>query len=276
MLCDDSEEDIPLSQLRAAQTSAPRPPPPAVKAEPVVKQEDAKTASVVPRKRPVVDDSDDEMPLVSMKKVKVKKEDEDDKPIKKKSSSVKREPKSNSSPVKLEKRTLATSSSTKRKTKNIAVKQQEASEALYDTLKGRLVQELLCRWWYAVDWPPKDTKLEETPELQPLDGFPGSFISVKGENMGSIVDKRNAGGKPAFTTFFAMPAKDVQDLLVVAYENQMKVLESHEGADSPLLPDLKKALKSAQAVNVEKAEREGMKAVKAFAELAERLKELRE
>ncbi|KAG9411829.1 hypothetical protein AC1031_017455 [Aphanomyces cochlioides] len=211
------------------------------------------------------------MPLVAMKKTKIKKEkDEDVLPLKKKS--IKREIKSDS-PVKLEKRTLKTSSS-KRKTESIGYKQQEASESLYDSLKGRLVQELLCRWWYALDWPPKDTKLEETPELQPLDGFPGSFISVKGQNMGSIVDKRSPNGKPAFTTFFAMPSKDIQDLLVVAYENQMKVLEKHEGPNAPLLDTLKQALKSAKSINVDKADREAAKAVKAYSELADRLKEL--
>ncbi|ETV99471.1 hypothetical protein H310_08149 [Aphanomyces invadans] len=272
-----SEEDVPLSQLRAAQVSNQRR---EVNAKREVQEppNEAKPATTTPGPKRVIDDSDDEMPLLSMKKVKVKKEvmDIDDKPIKKKtsSSSVKREPKSES-PVKLEKRTLATSSN-QRKIKNIAYKQQEASEALYDSLKGRLVQELLCRWWYAVDWPPKDTKLEETPELQPLDGFPGSFISVKGDNMGSIVDKRNSSGKPTFTTFFAMPSKDVQDLLVVAYENQIKVLIKHEGEDAPLLKDLKQALKSAQNINADKAERESFKALKGYAELAERLKELRE
>lgn len=37
----------------------------------------------------------------------------------------------------------------------IKYKQQECTEELYQTLKGRLTQELLCRWWYAMEWPPK-------------------------------------------------------------------------------------------------------------------------
>lgn len=35
----------------------------------------------------------------------------------------------------------------------IQFKQQECTEELYQTLKGQLTQELLCRWWYAIDWP---------------------------------------------------------------------------------------------------------------------------
>lgn len=40
----------------------------------------------------------------------------------------------------------------------IKYKQQECTEELYQTLKGRLTQELLCRWWYAIEWPPKHVK----------------------------------------------------------------------------------------------------------------------
>ncbi|ETV76730.1 hypothetical protein, variant 1 [Aphanomyces astaci] len=278
-----SEEDVPLSQLRVAQNQRRdvdvKRDVKETKKDATKEVQQPATKLAGPPKR-VLDDSDDEMPLLAMKKSKVKKEsahiDDDDKPIKKKVSSVsvKREAKSDS-PVKLEKRTISTSSK-QRKAKSIAYKQQEASESLYDTLKGRLVQELLCRWWYALDWPSHDTKREETPDLQPLDGFPGSFISVKGDDMGSIVDKRNASGKPTFITFFAMPSKEVQNLLVVAYANQMKVLAKHEGPDAPLLKDLGQALKSAQSINADKAERESIKALKEYVELAARLKELRE
>lgn len=40
----------------------------------------------------------------------------------------------------------------------IKYKQQECTEELYQTLKGRLTQELLCRWWYALEWPPANAK----------------------------------------------------------------------------------------------------------------------
>ncbi|OQR94286.1 hypothetical protein ACHHYP_01560 [Achlya hypogyna] len=275
MSSSDSDEDVPLSKLRE---QAPK----------------------VAAKRTIIDDDDDsdeDKPIVAMRK-KVKKssnsDDDDDQPISafKKKPTIKSEPKIKSDPkssaakntmmkevhvkqeVKIEKRTLSASTKSSRKVAQIAFKQQECSEALYDTLKGRLVQELLCRWWYALDWPPKDTKYEETADLQPLDGFTGAFISVKGENMGSIVDKRSCSGKPSFMTFFAMPAKEVQDLVVVAYKNQMRVLEQHEGSDAPLLHDLKGALRGVEKIDAEKAEKGGLKVLKSFTEVAKRLRDL--
>ena len=48
-----------------------------------------------------------------------------------------------------------------------------------NSLKGKLVQCLLRRWWYAYEWPePKDIPPVPTG-YQALDGFPGVFISTR-------------------------------------------------------------------------------------------------
>jgi hypothetical protein len=49
----------------------------------------------------------------------------------------------------------------------------------YDTNKGFLAQKLLCRWWYAIEWPKKDQIGTPPPGFEPLDGFPGVFVSTR-------------------------------------------------------------------------------------------------
>jgi hypothetical protein len=176
-----------------------------VKREPVVKREPATNgASAVAStavKRETTDDSDsdDNVPISSLaKRVKVE-------PI------ATSRPKSTAA--------SATSATTrapakKKKRMKIKFKQQECTEELYGTLKGRLVQELLCRWWYVIEWPPADMQPPKMHGLQELDGFHGTYIRVKGDDMGSIVETRPQIGKPSFIHFFAMPSVEIQKLLV--------------------------------------------------------------
>lgn len=48
-----------------------------------------------------------------------------------------------------------------------------------DTVKGMLVQKLLVRWWYAIEWPKKDDIGAPPIGYEPLEGFLGVFISTK-------------------------------------------------------------------------------------------------
>ncbi|KAG3118902.1 hypothetical protein PI124_g11564 [Phytophthora idaei] len=254
----DSDDDVPLSALRAKAPEVKQ----EIKTE--VKAEAASVANGVGNgKRQVATDSDDDIPisgLAKRKKMKVKTK------------------------LKAEKAPIATPSSrstprnTPRKTKKrvikIKIRQQECTEELYETLKGRLAQELLCRWWYALEWPPVKTSAPKLHGVQELDGYPGAFIRVKGEDLGSILDTRSSVGKPSFLHFFAMSSDDLLKLLLQAYDKQMEVLVEHEGPDTPLLKELQKARASAARINPEKAERSVRKVLKNFAELEREIKEV--
>ncbi|CAH0485350.1 unnamed protein product [Peronospora farinosa] len=108
--------------------------------------------------------------------------------------------------------------------------------------------------------------------VQELDGFPGAYIRVKGDDLGSIIDTRLSAGKPSFLHFFAMSSEDLQKLLLLAYDKQMEVLIEHEGSDTPLLKELQKARASAARINTEKADRSIQKVLKSFAELEREIK----
>ncbi|KUF96495.1 Intraflagellar Transport Protein 20 [Phytophthora nicotianae] len=110
--------------------------------------------------------------------------------------------------------------------------------------------------------------------VQELDGYPGAFIRVKGDDLGSIIDTRSSVGKPSFLHFFAMSSEDLLKLLLQAYDKQMEVLVEHEGPDVPLLKELQKARASAARINPEKAERGVRKVLKNFAELEREIKEV--
>ncbi|KAJ0402720.1 hypothetical protein P43SY_007862 [Pythium insidiosum] len=245
--CDsDSDDNVPLSQLRL-----PKREPAAVKAEPGVKQEPQNGNSgsgrgAAAKRDADASDSDDNVPISALAKR-----------------------------LKTEPAATPRAATKKKKRVKIKFKQQECTEELYKSLKGRLVQELLCRWWYAVEWPPANHS-RHLHGVQELDGFRGAYIRVRGDDMGSIVDTRPQSGKPSFLHFFAQPSATVQKLLIKAYEKQMEVLAEHEGADAPLLKELKSALASASKISPEKADKSVVKIMKKYKELADEIKEIQE
>ena len=57
---------------------------------------------------------------------------------------------------------------------------KNAADVFYETDKGALVQKLICRWWYAIEWPSKaDLSKPVPPGFEQLDGYPGVYICVK-------------------------------------------------------------------------------------------------
>ncbi|CAM9848315.1 unnamed protein product, partial [Choristocarpus tenellus] len=59
------------------------------------------------------------------------------------------------------------------------VKLVTRSSVLYKTKKGELVAKLLCRWWYAMEWPAKEDIIPTPPGYEALDGYPGVYICIE-------------------------------------------------------------------------------------------------
>ncbi|DAZ97216.1 TPA: hypothetical protein N0F65_003847 [Lagenidium giganteum] len=245
-----SDDDIPLSKLKEEVRAEKKQAATAsIKAEP---SSSATSAPASKPAKPAESDSDDDVPISGLVKNKRKVET---------TAAVKREP-ARASP--------RTPTKKAKKRIKIMYKQQELTEELYQTLKGRLTQELLCRWWYAMEWPPQDDR-ERPHGTQALDGFAGTYIRVKGDDMGSIIDTRTSHGKPSFLHFFAMDSAEIQALLVKAYKNQMKVLIEHEGEDTPLLKELKSACSAAEKISPEKADKSVSKVLKKYQEFEKQI-----
>lgn len=53
------------------------------------------------------------------------------------------------------------------------------ARALPSNWQGEMVQKLLCRWWYAIEWPAKADLKPPPSSYLALEGYPGVFIGVE-------------------------------------------------------------------------------------------------
>lgn len=134
----------------------------------------------------------------------------------------------------------------------------------YETQRGKLVQALLRRWWYAIEWPSKETReIKPDENFEELPAFPGVHICTSGPRLGEIVDHRNHSKSPCFTNLYAMPTGKLKSLVATAYNNQIKQLTDRE-PDSPLLTGLKKEMIEAARIDADKADTQARKAMIAY------------
>lgn len=134
----------------------------------------------------------------------------------------------------------------------------------YETSRGMLVQALLRRWWYAIEWPSKEA-LEKVPEenFEVLPAFPGVHICTSGDRLGTLVDHRDHEKSPCLTNLMKMKTKDIKALVKTAYEVQIKQLTKRE-PNSPVIKQLTKEMKDADKINPDKADAEAKNAVATY------------
>lgn len=128
-----------------------------------------------------------------------------------------------------------------------------------ETQKGLLVQRLLVRWWYAIEWPKADEIGQPPDGYESLDGFVGVYISTKSDSLGTIVDLRNKDNCPSLANLCAWPSARLKETLELAYAKQMEVLAEHEGEDCKLYRSLKAELKEVRKIDCDKADKEARK-----------------
>ena len=269
----DSEDDIPLSQLKKTLTPKKRTPAKKVKKE-VVKME-ADSSS-----------SDDEMSLADMKK-KLKKEATKSK--KKKPASAKKKKKKPAASSKKRSRSKSTKAGAKkRKTAKSPAKSSSTAKSVATGILGttdintykdsngarkaitcksmtkqQLVTAVLCRWWYAFDWPTTENLEEARKEFEgkqsyrELGGMPGVFICILGEHTGKLIDKRdlNRGFVPSVASMMKRSSGELIDLWIKALKGQIQALKESKSEENPkLLKALQTELKTAESSNREKIE----------------------
>ena len=277
-----SEEDEPLSNLKKSPSPAGRQRASiAAKKKPSYKEEetssdgggssssdddDAPLSSLVAKKKPAAAAAKVNGSTTNNQKTVPKKKESPQKkkaastkkpPLKKTSSSVSNGNNNNIAPTT---NSSATGSSAKSKS------YEWASAALYgsECEKGMLIQRLLCRWWYAFEWPdPKTLPAQPPDKYDALDGFPGVYIGTAAENVGHIQDLRNAQAAPTFVNFARKSSEELRDWLVTALQQQTQQLVAAEGPGTATEKELATLLKWAKKVNVAKADKEAAKVLKA-------------
>jgi hypothetical protein len=245
---DDDEDDVPLYALktdrkRAAASSAPS----------YVDEDDDS------------DDDDDDIPLASLMKPKVTKPKTNGKSAVKKALPKKKTKKAKEA-AKPALKITKQSSTVSTKSSNGSKTYEWASAALYGTEcdKGLLIQRLLCRWWYAIVWPDPSKIPEKPPKkYDSLEGLPGVYVCTAGDKVGDILDLRGKEEAPSFANFAKKSSQELRELLLKALEEQKKQLVAAEGTGTPTEKELNTMIKWATKVNVDKADREAVKVLKA-------------
>jgi hypothetical protein len=143
---------------------------------------------------------------------------------------------------------------------------QSPSAALYGTecQKGLLIQRLLCRWWFAIQWPDPASIPSKPPQhYDALDGFPGVYVCTEGEDVGKIMDVRDKDKCPSFKNFAKKSSEELQQLLLDALQNQKKELVKVDGPGTPTEQELDSLIKWATKLKASTAEKEAAKVLKA-------------
>lgn len=142
-----------------------------------------------------------------------------------------------------------------------AAKLTNETDLFFETLKGQLIQKLLCRWWYAIKWPSEADLSKPVPAgYEQLEGFPGVYISTKGDDVGKIIDNRCAKTCPNYQNLKKKNSEELRDLLKKALEKQNEQLIEHEGPSSSYAKSIAKELQWVNKLNPAKADKEAAKA----------------
>ena len=278
---DSSDDDVPLSKLQPQKKAAPpkkkRPPPPPSSSsddddddddsddsdsdEPVAKRKPAPRRRSAPKKR-VVESSSGSEGEEEFDFDRDDSDDSDDVPLatlarKKSAGGAKKSP-----ARKPASRKAPTASARSKKQKG-----GEAEQAFYGTLRGKLLQEFLRRWWYAYDWPSPQA-IEKEPEagFESLVAFPGVHIcTLEGdERFGKVQDHRDHASSPCFLNFYKRPSAELKQLCLKAFEVQMAQLLKAEPDNERYISKLKREQRDVERVDADKADREAVAAVREY------------
>ncbi|KAL3787720.1 LOW QUALITY PROTEIN: hypothetical protein HJC23_012146 [Cyclotella cryptica] len=212
--------------------------------------------------------SDEGLPLSSLKSAKAKlstPKNASAKKTKAASSTKKATPKKKESrKASSSKLTKSKSSASSTSSKAVASTYNAPSIELYAKCdKGKLIQAVLVRWWYAYQWPDPETLPKTTPKnYTALDGFPGVYICTSGSDVGKFKDYRDLSLAPSFRNFARKDASELREMLLRAIENQRKALIKMEGEGTGTEKGLRELEKWASKLNCGKADKEAVKVLK--------------
>lgn len=195
--------------------------------------------------------SDDDAPLSEFKSPKAK-------PAAKKKSTTKKATKKKATATKKKKTVVKKSESS---TKAMITR---SSELYLNAMKGKLISELLSRWWYAITWPEPESLPESVPvNCDAMDGFKGVYVTTSGEDVGKILDMRNKDTCPNFINMAKKDCAELQELLLKAIAEQRRQLIEADGEGTQTEKDLGMLEKWAKKVNPKTADKEAKKVLKA-------------
>ena len=121
-------------------------------------------------------DSDDDLPiseLIKKRKLIAKAANNDNLPSKPKNNANKSDPEKKKQSGSVIPKSSSSNSNGGDASRSLSTRFYE------DTEKGRMIQSLLVRWWYSIEWPTDEEIADSPPGYEPLDGFKGVFVSTR-------------------------------------------------------------------------------------------------
>lgn len=233
---DSSDDDRPIAQIAAARakpTSAP-----AAMNIPKAVVRTAPAAAKKPSSAAAIDSDDDDVPLAVLMKRRLESAQG---PLKTPSGFTKAAPPAKKAKIEIgsknpsrqvnDKKTKQKSKSGKSSKASTVSSQTSRVSEFYESDKGKVVQALMVRWWYAIQWPEVGAKTTCPPGFESLDGFPGVFVGtrvravrlsvaqnvplimfVQLDNFGDIKDLRDKSSCPNFKNLWAKSTDDLKTL----------------------------------------------------------------
>jgi len=245
--------EVPLSSLKKKGSSSAKTKSKTSSSSSIKKKKSSKSLEKTPKKKSSTSSSKSSLKTPSKKTTKTSSS---------KSSSTKKTSSSSSSKKKtLTKRIVSVSSKSSSSNQLIT-----ASSELYEKCdKGKVIKELLCRWWYTIEWPkPENLPDKPAENYDALDGFPGVYICTSGHEVGHISDVRDKDTCPNFKNFSMKSAKELIDLLIDAIMKQKEILIKLEGNNTQTEKDLVALNKWALRLKPEKVDKDANKIITAY------------
>eukprot|EP00566_Odontella_aurita_P020154 CAMPEP_0113534294 /NCGR_PEP_ID=MMETSP0015_2-20120614/5084_1 /TAXON_ID=2838 /ORGANISM="Odontella" /LENGTH=298 /DNA_ID=CAMNT_0000433449 /DNA_START=148 /DNA_END=1044 /DNA_ORIENTATION=+ /assembly_acc=CAM_ASM_000160 len=209
-------------------------------------------------------DSDDDVPLASLKSPKGKKAAAGKKQAKKPAAKKKTAAKPKKKAAAKTKKAAAAEKKKQAPASSSSGEPTTASGHLYaKSEKGKLIQAVLCRWWYVVTWPDPLNLPALPRHYDALDGFPGVYVCTSGDDVGKIIDHRDPSTCPSFANFAKKGSEELVEMLMEAITKQKEQLIAAEGEDTDTEGDLDELELWARRLNTTKADKQAEKVLKA-------------
>jgi hypothetical protein len=189
----DSDDDKPISQLaierlknsKAASAAVPQtatiPSTGVIRVAPQVKKESK--PAVTSAKANAASDDEDDIPLAVLMKRKLAATASSEPGSKKqKVEATKKSSKPSESKSKKSEKDKKKKHKKGKKSSHQVVSSSGASSrtsVYYESEKGKVVQALLVRWWYAIQWPEPGSIPKAPDGFEALDGYPGVFVGTR-------------------------------------------------------------------------------------------------
>lgn len=129
--------------------------------------------------------------------------------------------------------------------------------------KPQLIDAVLVRWNYCMEWPVLKNGYKKAPEklgYVELRGFPGVLVGVDGDHTGKVIDYRDLSKAPTFDNLSKKDSAVLQSMAETAILKQIEILRAADASQNAvLIKNLQTELADIKKVSATRSDREWAK-----------------